>query len=385
MTRKWIEADPSETRDAFDIDTLILHQSFGHDRSSSMTSWSKGARVEPMLTPRIASILAALGLAAFVSASPIERPVLQVVADVPLPGPAVRFDYQSLDPEADRLYIAHMNANKLVVFDLKARKVVADLEGFEGVHGVIAVPARGRVYATVTGRHHVAVVDSKTLTVVARVGDIVYPDGLAYVSDLDRVFVSDEHGGADVVIDAKTNQQLSVIPLGGEAGNTVYDSRARRILVAVHGKNELVSIDPATAKVVARTSLPGLDDPHGIALDVEGRMAFVAGEGNGMLAVVDLETLKVLQTYKVAQGPDVLAFDPGWRRLYVACESGGVNVFTEAPSAVAGGERLVRDGEISMPHAHTVAVDPRTHLVYFPLQDLGGQAVLRIMTSTAPH
>lgn len=333
-----------------------------------------------MLTSRSSSILATLGLAAIVSASPVERPVLQIVADVPLPGPAVRFDYQSLDQDADRLYIAHMNANKLVVFDVKARKVVADLEGFEGVHGVIAVAATGRVYATITGRHHLAVVDAKTLKVLARVGDIVYPDGLAYATDVDRVFVSDEHGEADVVIDAKTNQQLSVIPLGGEAGNTVYDSGARRILVAVHGRNELVSIDPVTAKIVARTPLPGVKNPHGIALDVEGRMAFVAGEGNAVLAVVDLDAMRVIETHKVSEGPDVLAFDPGWRRLYVASESGGVSVFTEAE-----GMRLVRDGDISMPHAHTVAVDPRTHLVYFPLENLVGQAVLRIMTSAPPQ
>jgi hypothetical protein len=32
-----------------------------------------------------------------------------------------------------------------------------------------------------------------------------------------------------------------------------------------------------------------------------------------------------------------------------------------------------------MPHAHSVAVDPATHLVYFPLENVGGQPVLRIM------
>src|SRR4051812_46574130 len=35
---------------------------------------------------------------------------LHVVADVPLPGPANRFDYQSVDPAAGRLYVSHMNA-----------------------------------------------------------------------------------------------------------------------------------------------------------------------------------------------------------------------------------------------------------------------------------
>ena len=53
----------------------------------------------------------------------------------------------------------HMNANQLVVFDTKKREVVANLDGFPNVHGVWAVPELGRVYASATGEHKVAVVD----------------------------------------------------------------------------------------------------------------------------------------------------------------------------------------------------------------------------------
>ena len=59
---------------------------------------------------------------------------LTKVGDVPLPGAAVRFDYQSFDPSQGRLYIAHMNANQLVVFDVTKREVVANLDGFPSVH-----------------------------------------------------------------------------------------------------------------------------------------------------------------------------------------------------------------------------------------------------------
>ena len=55
------------------------------------------------------------------------------VADIPLPGKAVRFDYQSLDTLNGRLYIAHMNADQLVVFDTRKRKVVANLDGVPSV------------------------------------------------------------------------------------------------------------------------------------------------------------------------------------------------------------------------------------------------------------
>ena len=119
------------------------------------------------------------------------------------------------------------------------------------------------------------------------------PDGLAYAPTVQRVFVSDEHGNADAVIDTTNNTLVTSIPLGGGAGNTVYDSGADRIYVAVHGKNELVTIDPLRAKITARTPLTWLDDPHGIALDVENRLAFVAGEGNKKLVVVDLKSMQV--------------------------------------------------------------------------------------------
>jgi DNA-binding beta-propeller fold protein YncE len=328
----------------------------------------------------LAFLILAMGLQAARpsnAASENTKPVpLKTVADIPLPGRAVRFDYQSLDASQGRLYIAHMNADQLVVFDTRKREVVANLDGFSRVHGVWAVPELGRVYASVTGEHRVAAVDMKTLQTLARVGPISYPDGIAYAPGPQRVFVSDEHGNVDAVIDTKTNSLVASIPLGGGAGNTVYDSGSGHILVAVHQKNEVVAIDPATMQVIGRYPMTGLESPHGIALDQSGRLAFVVGEDNHTLAVVDLNTMKVLATHPVGKDPDVLAFDPGLKRLYVSAESGNVFVFRE------DGKTLVDEGHISIPHAHTVCVDPKTHLVYLPLENIDGHPLLRIMQPT---
>ena len=329
----------------------------------------------------LAFLILTMGLAAARSSSAASDDTkaapLRRVADIPMPGPAVRFDYQSLDATQGRLYISHMNANQLVVFDTKKREVVANLDGFSRVHGVWAVPELGRVYASVTGEHKVAAVDMKTLQTLALAGPINYPDGIAYAPGPQRVFVSDEHGNVDAVIDTKTNSLVASIPLGGGAGNTVYDSGSGHILVAVHQKNEVVAIDPTTMRIIGRYPMTGIESPHGIALDVSGRLAFVAGEDNHMLAVVDLNTMKVLATHPVGEDPDVLAFDPGLKRLYVSAESGNVFVFRE------DGKTLVHEGDISIPHAHTVCVDPNTHLVYFPLENIDGHPLLRIMEPTS--
>jgi len=73
------------------------------------------------------------------------RPVMRVS----LPGDAVRFDYLSIDQGTGRLWIAHMNAGELLVFDLHGRRVVHRVAA-PGVHGVLAVSALHRVFASAT-------------------------------------------------------------------------------------------------------------------------------------------------------------------------------------------------------------------------------------------
>ena len=304
--------------------------------------------------------------------TPPPKAGLRLVREIPLPGPANRFDYQSVDPASGRIYMNHMNAGRTIVFDANNRKVIAEIGDLPRATGVWAVPSHHQVYVSAAGNHEVAIIDDLTLKIISRVGGIRFPDGIAYASAADKVFVSDESGEADVVIDPKSARKRSTINLGGEAGNTHYDSVSRCILVAVQTRNQLVAIDPVSERIVARYDLPGSDGPHGFTLDEPDRLAFISSEGNGNLQVVDLRTMRIIQTLKVPDDPDVLAWDPSWRRLYVAAESSALTAY------VLEGNILRPLGQIRAPHAHTVSVDPRTHLVYVPLENLNGRPVLRI-------
>ncbi len=300
------------------------------------------------------------------------KPGLRFVREIPLPGPANRFDYQSVEPASGRIYMNHMNAGSTIVFDADNGKVITEIMDLPRATGVWAVPSHHQVYVSAAGAHQVAIIDDRTLKIASRVDGIRFPDGIAYARDADKVFVSDESGGADVVIDPKTSRKRSTIELGGEAGNTHYDSVSRCILVAVQTRNQLAAIDPVSERIVQRYDLPGSDHPHGFTLDEPGRLAFITSEGNGLLQVVDLRTMRILQMLKVPDDPDVLAWDPSLRRLYVASESGALSAFW------LDGQTLRLIAEIRAPHAHTVSVDPRTHFVYLPLENVNGHPVLRI-------
>lgn len=298
---------------------------------------------------------------------------LRTLLDVPLTGGRTRLDYQSLDGASSRLYIAHLGSDLMTVFDVNKQTIVGDVKDLKRVHGVLAVPELHRVYASATGTNELAIIDDQTLQIIARAPAGDYPDGIAYVPKANKIYVSDLHGKTDTVIDAKTNQRVTTIALGGGAGNTQYDSVSEHIFVTVHGQNQLAEIDPNTDQVTGRYPLAGCSEPPGLLIDSEHRLAFVACEENAKLAVFDLDAKKMTALHAVGADPDVLAFDKGLGRLYVSAESGIITIFDER------GRNIEKVGEgFFAPNAHSVAVDSRTHRIYFPLQNVGGEPVLRI-------
>ena len=304
---------------------------------------------------------------------------LRVVTEMPLPGPPNRFDYESFDPTTGRLWMNHMNAGETLVLSTDSTRLVGMITGVPRATGVLTVPSLHKTFVSAAGAHELVTIDDRTLKIVTRASGIQFPDGIAYVPGADvaggaaKVFVSDESGEADVVFDAGSGQKRSTIPLGGEAGNTHYDSISHCVLVAEQTTNELIAIDPISEKIVARYPLPGAEHPHGFTMDEPGRLLFMTAEGNARLLVIDMTTMKVIGTHTVGGTPDVLAWDPAWRRLYVASEGGVLSAFW------ADGTTLKPAGEYHASHAHTVGLDTRTHRIYLPLQDIGGHPVLRVL------
>jgi len=309
-----------------------------------------------------------LALLAMVGALP-----LHPVARVPLSGPPVRFDYTSIDPTTHTLWISHMDADQLLAFDVVHRKIVRTIAA-PGVHGVIAVPALHRVYASATNARSMYTIDARTGRVLAKAPAGEYPDGLAYDPVQRHVFVSDESGGIEAVFSA-AGHRIATIPLGGEAGNVQFDAGTGHVLADVQTRNDIAVIDPKSNRIIRRVHVPSCSNDHGLLVDAPHRIAFVACDGNAKLLTLNLRTMSFTGTFDVGSAPDVLAYDSSKRRLYVSAESGVVAVFAEtATSARPLGKAFLAT------EAHTVAVDEKTHLVYFPLQNgTNGSPQLLIM------
>jgi len=324
----------------------------------------------------IGALLSAATLLAACAAAAVGglQRALVPISSIPLPGGTSRFDYQSIDPKRRLLFVAHLGESAIDVIDLRTDSVRAVIRNISQVHGVLVVPELGRVYATATGNNQLAVIDERSLRVIAHVPTGEYPDGLTYAYPEHKLYISDETGGADTVVDVHTNQRIATISLGGEAGNTQFDPASGRIFVNAQTGAQLIEIDPRRDSIVGRTHLPYCNSNHGLLINTPFRIAYIACEGNAALLTYDMRSHKVKVKDSVGDRPDVLALDTKKKRLYVGAESGIVAAFVVGPD---GSPSKIGMGFLA-PGAHTVSVDPATGHVYFPIQSAGGGPVLKV-------
>jgi DNA-binding beta-propeller fold protein YncE len=299
---------------------------------------------------------------------------LKQVGKFDLPGPGgKRFDYLTIDEDDHYLLSAHLAAGQTYVIDLDTNRVVATIADTPGAEGVEYVPELKKFYTSNAYDNTIGVVDLKQMKVVKKLKTEAKPDGSTYAAPFHKLYVSDEHGKAEAVVDVLKDEIIHTLHFDSETGMPQYDPVARKVYVNLQDQNIIAVIDPVTDEVVGRYPVGRCKGNHGMALDPEHHRAFLSCEGNELMTVFDLDKHSPIAFLELPGGPDVIKFDPGLNRIYVACYSGAIAVFhQDDPNHY----RKLEDFRVQYA-VHTVAVDLRTHRLYTPEQEEDGKPVAR--------
>ncbi|HXT73377.1 MAG TPA: YncE family protein [Candidatus Angelobacter sp.] len=308
------------------------------------------------------------------------KPTLKKVAEFNLPGPpGKRFDYLTIDSDDHYLLSAHLGAGQTYVIDLRTNKVVATVKDTPGAEGVEYVPELRKFYTSNAGDNTIGVVDLRQMKVIKKLPTERKPDGSAYAAPFHKLYVSDERGKAEAIVDVTKDEIIKTLHFDSETGMPQYEPVARKVYVNLQDQNVFAVIDPATDEVVARYPVGRCKGNHGMALDPEHHRAFLSCEENDLMTVFDLDKHEPIAYLPLADGPDVIKFDPGLGRIYVACYSGAISVFHEDDS---NHYRKIEDFKVQ--HAvHSLAADSETHRLYTPEQEENGKPVSRMVVYEA--
>lgn len=282
-----------------------------------------------------------------------------IVNKIHLPGEG-GWDYLSVEEAgAGRLFISHGTVVQVV--DLSTGQLSATINDTPGVHGIAIAPDQNKAFISVGRNASVKVIDLKTLAVITDVkvtGE--NPDAIIYEPSSKKVFVFNGRTSNATVIDAVTNEIAGTIALEGKPEFPVSDGNGK-IYVNIEDKSLISVIDINTLKVLQSWPIAPGEEASGLAID-NGTHRLFAVCSNKLMVVVDATDGHVVANLPIGDGCDGVKFDPILKRAYSSNGEGTVTVVQETDKD----NFKVLENIKTMPGARTLALDPRTHHIYLP-------------------
>ncbi len=184
-------------------------------------------------------------------------------------------------PDGRRAYVTSLSGGSLTVIDLVTGKVVKDVPTGKGAEGVDASPDGREIWVTNRGANTVSVIDAKSLAVVATIAASSFPIRVKFTPDGSRAVVTFTGSGDVGVFDVASRAETRRIAIGRDA---VAGAETRTF-------QKRFGSSPA---------------PVGLLISGDGTRAFVSAAHADVVAVVDLEKLKVEDAWVAGREPDGL-------------------------------------------------------------------------------
>jgi DNA-binding beta-propeller fold protein YncE len=309
-------------------------------------------------------LVTALALGASVSVASAQggQPGYRVVREIKLGGDG-RWDYITIDTAGHRLFIARQT--RIMVVDQESGKLLGEIPGIAGAHGVALDYRTGHGFATAGRSGSVTFFDIKTLKVLAAhpAGDGA--DAILYDPASNQVFSFNGEAKSASVLNPETGESVATIPLDGKPEFGVSDGEGK-VYVNIEDRAELVEIDARAHRVLRRWPLGPCTEPTGLAMDLVHHRLFSACHSK-VMATSDAEAGKLITAVPIGEGVDGAAFDPGTGLAFASNGEGTVTVVHEdSPNQFRPAETVpTRRG------ARTIALDLRSHRLYTVTADFG--------------
>ena len=303
----------------------------------------------------IAAFLGTPAAFAIAQAKAPAAPSYHVQSSIPLADGG--WDLLSFDPEHGRVVVARSAAVSVV--DLAAG-TSRDIGKVARGHTALPIPGTDRIAVTSGQDNALLVLDARDGHEIARIAVGQNPDAAFWDPASHQVVVMNAKDGSVSLVDllaakvAKTIAVKPAIELGAMVGPG---------LLAINDEdaNELELVDLKVGKSMTPIKLTGCEGPTGLAYDAAAHMTLSAC-ANGVAALVDIGTLKVVKLLPIGQGPDTVLFDARRQRFLVPCgRSGTLSVFA------VSGKHVTPAGTVTTEvGARTATLDPATGRVFLP-------------------
>lgn len=269
-----------------------------------------------------------------------------------------KWDYLKMDGEKERLFVSHQD--RVNVVDIKNDIQIGEIKGLNGVHGIALAKDLKKGYISNGGDNAITIFDYntlkvlKTLTVVGKKADAIMFDKFS-----NQIFVFNNGSGNAVVIDAKTDEVVGTIELGGAPEFAVTDEKGT-IFNNNEDTQEITVIDAKSRTVKTRYSLLPNEVPTGLAIDIEQNRLFSVCRKTKTLVVMDAANGKIIETLPIGGGVDAVVYDKVLKMIFTSNGEGNVTIVKQENADKYGVVQTLQ----TKPGCKTMVHRGTTHNIY---------------------
>lgn len=318
-------------------------------------------------------------LVAALTALPLHAQFHRLEAIATLEAQAPDWDYLSIDPARNRLFIA-ARGDGMLVYDVERKQLVTTLEDTKGANASLQLPEFDRLYS-VNLDGTLTVFRLSTLERLDKIGLGKDADAAFYDPATKEIAVMRGDSAEVTFLEAATGKVVARLKMPTKKLEASAADGHGSMFIAIRDRNSVIKVDMRTHAMVAEYPA-SCEEANGMAIDRVNQRLFVGCRGrNPVLSVMDARSGKVIATLGIGRGNDGVIYDPDTRRIYA---SGGVDGNLLVYSQVDADTYKLVEATTTRPYARTMALHPRTKKVYLVTAEGTVDPSKKVNTGPAP-
>jgi YVTN family beta-propeller protein len=250
---------------------------------------------------------------------------LTIEAKIPLGAVTGRIDHLAFDSSRGRVYVAELGNNTVGIVDVKNRRVLRTVEGFDEPQGIAWEPVTDTVYVASGGDGSLKLFGGADFNALATIALGADADNVRIDRAAHRVYVG--YGdGALAIIDPAARRRLADIPLEGHPESFQLDPAGDHIFVNVPDAREIAVVSRKEKRQLASWQTGTLRSNYPMAIDAQDGRVLSVFRQPARLQAHEVRTGRVASTAEVCSDADDVFVDAKRRLIYVICGAGRVDV-----------------------------------------------------------
>jgi DNA-binding beta-propeller fold protein YncE len=257
-----------------------------------------------------------------------EVPSLRLSQTIVLPGVEGRIDHLGLDASGERLFVCALGTNSVEVLDLRKGERIHSITGLGSPQGLAYVPELNRLFIANDEGGILKIYDAKSFQPIGELNFKDDADNVRYDEATKKIYVGFGSGGIGVV-DAPDGKQVGTIKLSAHPEAFSLEKNGSRIFVNVPTSRHVAVIDRDNGEVVARWKTDLAFGNFPMALDEADHRLVIGCRMPSKLIVLNTDSGEIVAKVAISGDTDDLFYDSKRHRIYVICGSGVVDIIEQ--------------------------------------------------------